>query len=47
MLVALDMSDFPFTFVLESGAYVAIETMQRVLDNNLFAIAGLSQKDQI
>lgn len=34
MLVALDMSSFPFTFVLELGAYVAIETKQIVLDNS-------------
>lgn len=46
-LVVLDVSNFPFTFVLDLGAYVAIETMQRFLDNNLFATAGLSQKDQI
>ena len=48
MLVALDISKFPFTFLLEIGAYVAIETTRHtVINNNLFAIGGLSQKDQI
>lgn len=46
-LAALDVSSFPFMFVLELGACVAIETMQRLAENNLFAIAELSQKDKI
>lgn len=39
------MSNFPFAFVLELGAYVPTETMQS-LTYNLFTIAGLLQKDQ-
>lgn len=43
----MDVSSFAFTYVLELGTYVAIERVQRFLENNLFAVAGLSQKDQI